>query len=272
MPPLLKTGRQRIAALALALAAACAAPTASAQVVSRVESPLRAFDAARQGAPPPHAETVYYVTILPANPDAIKPSVDSLLAMSNLRFPALRFVVSVAPMLFADEADESARKESQVLGALRHLHVRVTTVALDADGRVIETAPGTEPLTTLEIAPSEISYAGSAGNLRNEAGVAAQQLLGAVGPIGSVLKAFQAAFHRSPAPTQIAYLSGPNAFGWRWYQSTDSTIEGLHYAAALFQVAPEVRSLRINVDVTANWHAFGVWTKSYEFIYLVAAG
>jgi hypothetical protein len=272
MPLALKTGRQWLAGFALALGGVCAAATAAAQVVSRVESPLRAFDVAKQASQPPHAETVYYVTILPANPDAIKPSVDSLLSVSNLRFPALRFVVSVAPMLFADEADESARKESQALGALRHLHVRVTTAALDADGRVIEAAPGAEPVTTLEIAPSEISYSSSAGNLHSETSTMAQQLLGAIGPIGSVLKAFQAAFHRSPAPTQVAYLSGPNAFGWRWYQSPDGTIEGLHYTAALFQVAPEVKSLRLHVEVTANWHSFGVWIKSYEFVYLVAAG
>jgi len=266
-----KAGRRCFATAAVALAGVCAAPTAQAQVVSRVESPMRANDAGRQGSPPPNAETVYFVTILPANPDAVKASVDSLLATSGLRFPALRFVVSVAPMRLADEADESARKESRALGMLRHLDLRVTTAALDSDGRAIEATAGAVPLATLEIAPSEVSYASTAGKLSSEGSVAEQQLLGAIGPIGSVLKAFQAAFHRSPAPTQVAYLSGPNAFGWRWYQSADSTIEGLHYTAALFQVAPAVKSLRINVEVTADWHRFGVWSKSYEFVYAVAS-
>jgi hypothetical protein len=270
MALVLKAGR-RLAAPALALAGLCAAAPAPAQVVSRVESPLRASDAARRGSPPPNAETVYYVTILPANPDAVKASVDSVLATSGLRFPALRFVVSVAPMLIAADADESARQESRALGSLRHLDVRVTAVALDANGRAIEAVPGAEPVATLEIAPSEVSYAASGGNLASETSVAAQQLLGAVGPIGSVVKAFQAAFHRAPAPTQVAYLSGPNAFGWRWYESAGTTIEGLHYTAALFQVASVVKSLRMNVEVTANWSGLGAWTKSYEFVYDVSA-
>jgi hypothetical protein len=268
-----KTRCSPFAAAALALAAAGVTSPAAAQVVSRVESPLRAADSQREGSKPPVAETSYYVMVLPASPSATTSAVESVAAVGDIRFPALRFVVSVSPTLLSGDADEPLGKESRALGALRHLHVRVTAVALDDKGLAIErAAPGAEPLTTLEIAPSEISYAASGGNLRSEASVAVSEILGAVGPIGGVLKAFQVAFHRAPPPTQIAYLSAPNAFGWRWYEAAGQSIEGLHYTAALFQVAPDVKSLRITVDVTAHWKAYGAWTKSYAFVFAVPPG
>jgi hypothetical protein len=33
-----------------------------------------------------------------------------------------------------------------------------------------------------------------------------------------------------------------------------------------------VKSLRITVDVTAHWKAYGAWTKSYAFVFAVPPG
>lgn len=260
-------------AAALIMLSLSIAPPAFAQVVTSVESPLRAYGAepGRRAPNPPTAETSYYVTVLPADPDSsTEPEVERVASMPGFQFPAVRLVVSVAPMVFAGGLDTFQERASRALGAVRHLSVYVTVLALDGGGRVLNpTTPGPPPLLTLEIAPSEPAFAdaNAIGNVSSALATASRELVGHIKPIGGLLQAFQSSFHRPPAATQVPYMTGPNAFGWRWYESFEHTIEGLHYVTALFQAANEAKSLRITVEVVANWRTFRAWGKTYEFVY-----
>lgn len=267
----------RLIACAAAMALLLVTGAAQAQVVSRTESPLRPFGKGatntdkRHTTAPPTDETAYFATILPANPDGVSELAQARTIATASLFPAVRFVVSVAPALFADEADLGSGKESRIVGSLRHLNVLVTAEALDADGHVLPAGnAGAPAVSVLEMKPAEDAFNGdSTSNTQSEIGTAANVALGAMGPIGGILQEFRSSFRRQPGPTQVAYVTAANAFGWRWYESAENPIEGLHYTAALFQTPKNAASLRITMEVTGNWRTFGAWTKTYDFIYRI---
>jgi len=252
---------------------AVAAAPAAAQVVSVVETPLRAYgaDPEKRQATPPTAFTSYYVNILPAlSGDANTDHIDT---MPGFQFAAIRLVVSAGPSVFAGLSDFSGDRASSTLGALRHLNAHVTVRALDSAGQVIEpNAPGPLILATLEISPSEPTFATQGGNVSAGIGLATRQVESVIGPIGGLIQKFQSAFHRRPSASQVPYMTGPNAFGWRWYETADGPIEGLHASNALFQISSDIKSLRITVVVVADWRTFGVWAKTFEFTYALTKG
>jgi hypothetical protein len=240
----------------LAVVVAMAASSPLPQVTTITVSPLRAVgnDAERRQAHAPAAHTSYFANLLPAQPgDA---GLDRLETLPGYQFAALRLATSVAPSAFAGLDDLSSGQTSGALGALRHLSTHITVTAVE---------PGS--LTILEISPSEASYADRAGNRQAEISAAVGQVTPFVKPVASAVQSFQAAYHRQPPATQVAYMTGPNAFGWRWYENPGTTIEGLHSGAALLQLADNIRSLRVTVDLVADWRAFGVWARTFEFVY-----
>ncbi|HEX5071549.1 MAG TPA: hypothetical protein VFV78_15140 [Vicinamibacterales bacterium] len=261
----------RILTGALMLAALGAAVRAEPEQGGGAQQPgLRAIgpDAAARQANPPEVQTAYYAGVMPAR--AGEDGTDSIDPVSGYQFSAIKLAFSVAPGVFAAIEDLSGRQTLSALGALKHLTAHVTVRPIDANGQVLEPKPSSPPvLTTLEISPSEPSYSDQMSNKAAIAQTAISDAAGAVKPMGGILQGFVAAYHRPPAVTQVAYVTGPNAFGWRWYESPGATIEGLHYATVLLQIGDAVKAVRLNVELVADWRAFGVWAKSFEFTYPV---
>jgi hypothetical protein len=238
--------------LAVALAASPPAPQGTTVTVS----PLRAIgnDAERRQSHPPTAHTRYFANLLPAQPG--ESGLDRFDALPGYQFAAIRLATSVAPSVFSGIDDLSSGHTSGALGALRHLSAHVTVTPVE---------PGS--LTILGISPSEPTYSDHTSNRQAEVSAAIGQVTPLVTPVSSAVQAFQAAYHRQPPATQVAYMTAANAFGWRWYESPGATIEGLHNGAALFQVDESVRTLKVTVDLVAHWRAFGVWAQTFDFVY-----
>jgi hypothetical protein len=243
----------------------------SAQVGMTTASPLRAIgaDAARRQANPPDAQTSYYANVLPAmSGDA---GIDHVDAMPGYQFATLKLVMSVAPSIYASDQDISGGQASRVMGALRHLTAHVTVGPVDQDGHAVEIKPnGAITLSTLEISPSEPAFADHTTNRASEVSTAVDQAIPIVGPIKpatTAITAFRSAYHRTPPATQVAYMTGSNAFGWRWYESPGAFIEGLHHGTVLLQIAESIKSVKISVELVADWRAFGAWARTFEFTY-----
>ena len=237
------------------------------QVVGTTETPLRAVgpDAARRQSNPPEAQTSYFAHILPGSGDA---NIDRVDSVAGYQFAVVKLIVSVAPAVFASSQDISGGQASGTLGALRHLNAHVTVRPLDTAGKVIEVKrAGPVTLATLEISPSEPALADRVSNTTAAISTAVNEVTSTIKPVSGILQAFQSSFHRRPAATQVAYMTDQNAFGWRWYEGPGTTIEGLHYSTALLQIASGIKSVRITVDLVADWRAFGAWSKSFEFTY-----
>lgn len=123
------------------------------------------------------------------------------------------------------------------------------------------------------IAPEDVAFAqnsnpGRAAEIETGVEFASRFM----GPLGGLVSAFQSS-HKAPKnPTQIAYQSSDSEFGWTWYQSADTPIEGLHRCAALLEVPAKVAYLHVAVDLITDWHRFGAWKKSFDFQIPVASG
>lgn len=240
------------------------------QTTAVVEQPLRAVgpDAARRQSSPPVAETSYYADVIPAQSGDI--GIDHVDPVPGYQFSAVKLVMSVAPGLYAAGQDITGAQATGGLGTLRHLSAHVSVRPLDGGGQPVEVKRGGPiVLATLEISPSEPSYGDRISNRQAAIGTAVSEVASEIRPAAGIYQAFQAAFHRRPPVTQVAYMTGPNAFGWRWYESPDATIEGLHFGTALLQVADAVKSVRITIEFVADWRAFGPWAKTFEFTYAV---
>lgn len=88
---------------------------------------------------------------------------------------------------------------------------------------------------------------------------------------GSLIHGFIGAHHSSPGPSQVAYQSEHNEFGWTWFDSPGQTLEGMHRCAVLLQVQKDAAYLRISVDLITDWRQFGLWVKPYSFVVAIAA-
>lgn len=253
------------------LALACIASTvSSAQVVSVIESPLRRYagpgeQAANKGADPTPA-TRFYVAAVLSSPGAITDAsgnTTQIAMAAGFQFPSVRFTFSVAPRLMAND---SAPVEQRRSGELIRLNANVRVQALDAAGSVI--AAGSQPaIEVLAISPSEGATAAAAvGNAASEAKQGLALLAAHVGPIGAAVMAFESAFHRAPAPAQVAYQAAPDEFGWRWFRGTDAPIDGLHYTSALIQAPAGAASLRLSIELITDWDRFGAWVKTYDLV------
>ncbi len=90
--------------------------------------------------------------------------------------------------------------------------------------------------------------------------------------LGPMITKFSDIFHRPSAPTQVSYLSDHREFGWVWYEHPDHSIEGTHRATATFEAAPNVRYLRVQILLVADWERHGGWQRSFDIVLDMGAG
>lgn len=90
--------------------------------------------------------------------------------------------------------------------------------------------------------------------------------------VGPVVARFGGIFHRRRGPTQVPYVSDHREFGWVWYESPESVIEGTHHAAATLEVRPEVRYLLVQIHIIAEWRSHGAWQRDVEIVLDLGAG
>ena len=239
-----------------------------AQVVSVTESPLRPFAGPGEQpvakGPDPTPFTQFYVTAALTAPGAITDATGNQVQIAQsgqFQFPALRLTFSVSPRLLATQPQD----ERHHGGTLTRLSANVRVQALDAAGQPLTGPGGRTAVETLALSPSERSTStGTPSNVSAEARQGFTLLTSHLGHIGAAVAAFEGAFHRAPSPTQVAYQSAADQFGWRWFRATDAPIDGLHYTSALMQVPATAASLRVSIELVSDWERFGAWVKTYD--------
>ena len=198
-------------------------------------------------------------------------SVDTVTQAFPVHFPTLHFIVSAASRV------QSEMGEQRVGTHLRRLNAHVRLTPLDSMRQPIIDGGAVE---VLEIQPNSIQPAIVApADTASATGPHKPTVLsvltrayapGALEALGARATAVAAHFRHSglalTAPTQVSYLSGATEFGWTWYEHPDKTIEGIHRSAALLQAAPEVRYVKVQIDLITDWRYHGTWMKPFEAI------
>lgn len=250
-----------------------------AQVIESREGPLTPYHKASDGTvSSPHKDpapfTAVYASIFPGQSATINDVAGSVQAGNPLLgvvFPSLQFSVSVASRLLTEQ-NSSRRSEEKFISAVRRLNVHVQVTALDAKRQPIVTASGkSSPAIVLTVAPAASAYSAATGSAGSELKNGLDVVMKHLGPIGAIAQTFEGAYKLTPSPTQVAYQNSDREFGWTWYQSPDSPIEGLHRTAVLMQTSKEVVYLQIHLDIVTDWIDFGAWTKSFDFLTVVAS-
>lgn len=193
---------------------------------------------------------------------------------SGFVYPSVDFVFSAASQLIADGSTaNNAESASKALTEVSRINAHVRIEALDSSRNSFKSTDKTPPLLVVTIAPEDVAFAQNSGPSKAaeiETGVEFASRF--MGPLGGLVSTFQST-HKGPRnPTQIAYQSSDNEFGWTWYQAADAPIEGLHRCAALLEVPAKVTYLRVAVDLITDWRRFGAWKKSFDFQVPVTAG
>ena len=189
-------------------------------------------------------------------------------------YPSLDFVISAASQLVAEgSSSNNAASALKALAEVSRINAHVKIESLDAS-RVPFTANDSEPpVLVLTIAPEEVAFGqGNPNSRAAEIATGVEFATRFMGPLGDLVSAFQASHKTNRAPTQIAYQSSDNEFGWTWYESPDTPIEGLHRCAALLQVPLKAAYLHVYVDLITDWRHFGPWKKSFSFEVPVVPG
>ena len=253
---------------------------ARSQVVKLNETALTPYksapaEAGRQNLAP---AAYFYVAVRPGPTGALDSSSDkeaaiNLLKSSGFVYPSLDFVFSAASQLIADgSAANNAGSATKALAEVSRINAHVRIEPLDGERNPIKMKDTAPPLLVLTIAPEEVAFAqNNSPDKVAEIETGVQFASQFMGPLGGLVSAFQSS-HKAPrAPTQIAYQSSDNEFGWTWYQSPDTPIEGLHRCGALLEVPANVAFLHIAVDLITDWRRFGAWKKSFDFRVPVAS-
>lgn len=185
---------------------------------------------------------------------------------SGHHFPTVHFVFSAAARMQPSGAETRLARQLQRLNA--HIFVEAT----DANGQPLTTRAGVE---ILELLPNTLEYTKAStdsSSVKSAAATAVSRTLmeDAIGQAGKrlkpVLAEFKKIFHHPSAPTQVSYISDEHEFGWTWYEHPDQTLEGLHRATVLLEVAPDVRYLKVRIDLTSDWMHHGSWRRQFESI------
>jgi hypothetical protein len=166
-------------------------------------------------------------------------------------YPAFDFVFSITSRMFGTAGDEHL-DAARALHALRRVNAHVKADAIGADGTSILPSTATRPsVMTLMITPSELSYAKESGP--SEVFGTLNAAASFMGPVGSLVQAFAGAHHSTPGPTQVAYQTDDNEFGWNWYDTSDAAF------------------VQISIDIITDWKDVGVWRKRYTFVVAVSS-
>jgi hypothetical protein len=209
-----------------------------------------------------------YATVIPGQ-NAKLPDVVTSALSGAYAYPGFDLVFSVTSRMFGVAGDEHV-DAGRALHALRRLNAHVKVDAIGADGTSVLPSTTTRPsVMTLMITPSELSYAkeGGPSEIFGTLNAAASFM----GPVGSLVQAFAGAHHSTPSPTQVAYQSEDNEFGWNWYDTSEASVEGIHRCAALLQIPKEAAYVQISIDIITDWKDGGLWTKRYTFVVAVGS-
>ena len=285
----------------LAAAISCSAAiaqTATAQqegykpyVLATDESGLRA-----RGSPPknPGAFTSTYVLVCQGasgQAQGLPPQ-----AAGEFRFPSLSFMFSAAAKLMTDDLVEPGKMEGKWLSdaELRKLHVNVKVRGLDANKKPMmaprrPSFPGDRELelrskqdtseyeenpyvAVLALTPSESQFRTSEGAVSKEM-TSIDIFSRFMGPYGGVVSGvtalFKNWFRTKDSPTQVAYMSADDEFGWSWRDAEQFGIEGIHQCSAALRTRKEVKYLNVHLDFITDWRRFGAWMKTYDYIIAV---
>lgn len=243
------------------------------QVVKMNESALTPYKAAdpenRQSAIP---SAYLYVAVRPgptgklSASEAANSNVSVGTSTAGFVYPSLDFVISAASQLIAEgTASNNASSASKALAEVSRINAHVHIESLDASGAAIRETSDAPPVLVLTIAPEEVAFGQTGPNRAADIATGVEFATRFMGPLGDLVSAFQTSHKNNRAPTQIAYQSSDSEFGWTWYESSDTPIEGIHRCAALLQVPVKAASLHVTVDLITDWRHFGPWKKSFDF-------
>ena len=259
------------------------APATYAQVVEVTEGSAQPTAEAR-GAPqqapldqPPFARL--YVNVVPGqttvlNETKSEDGIAPLLQLENFHYAAFDVVISATSrFLYADTRD-SRRADIAALNQLKRMTAHVRLEGIAADKTTVVTNTRHDPsVFTLHMSPSNMRFGKVAEPSALEATVTravtdASRLLG---PVGGLIETFLGARHHPAGPAFFSYQSADDEFGWNWYLSPETTVEGIHRGSALLQIRKDVPYVLVTINLATDWSHHGVWTKPYSFLVAVPA-
>ncbi len=210
-------------------------------------------------------------------------------AAEEFSFPSVNFIFSAAAKLLTDDLTEPGRMDGKWISEaeLRKLHVNVRVRGLDANRKPLpaarrapvsgerepemrsrqETEEDTPYVAVLALTPSESQFRTA------ESGVSRQmtsidivsRFMGPfAGTTTGVTALFKNWFRTKDTPTQVAYLSSDEEFGWSWRDAENFGIEGIHQCSAALRTRKEVKFLQVHLDLITEWRRFGAWMRAYD--------
>jgi hypothetical protein len=249
------------------------ARSALSQVIKTNESALTPYKATDSAAPQSAIPSAYlYVAVRPGPTGTLSASeagasdVTVATSASGFAYPSLDFVISAASQLIAEgSSSNNAASASKALAEVSRINAHVRIDSLDASRAPFRAGAAAPPVLVLMIAPEDVAFGQGGSNRAADIATGVEFATRFMGPLGDLVSAFQSSHKNNRAPTQIAYQSSDNEFGWTWYESSDTPIEGIHRCAALLQVPLKAAYLHVAVDLITDWRHFGPWKKSFDF-------
>ena len=272
--------------VSILFAALCAAALgthpAYAQVVDVTEGPAQPTAEnrlAQQQGPvdqPPFARL--YVNVMPGQTTALtdvpKDGNAPLLALEKFHYAAFDVVISATSRLLYTDTRDSRRADIAALNELKRMttHVRLDGIAADKV-TVVASSRHDPSVSTLHMSPSNMRFGKVAepSALEATATRAITEASHFLGPVGGLIETFVGARPHPAGPAFFSYQSADDEFGWNWYLSPETTVEGIHRGSALLQVREDVAYVRFTIDLATDWSRHGLWTKPYSFLVAVPA-
>jgi hypothetical protein len=217
-------------------------------------------------------------------------------AEKEFAFPSINFLFSAAAKLMTDDAQEPGRIDGKWTSnaELKKLNINVRIRALDGARKPLAAArkPSPSPskememrnrpdaeeepwIVVLALSPGDSQFRMSESNVSKEMtsiDVFSRFLGPYAGVASGVTAVFKNWFRTKDTPTQVAYLSSDDEFGWSWRDAENYGIEGLHQCSAALRVRKEVSFLQVHVDMITDWRRFGAWMKSMDYVIQIAGG
>ena len=258
-------------------------PVTYGQVVDVTEGPARPTAetrGAQQQPPldqPPFARL--YVNVVPGQTNVLderksEDGIAPLLGLENFYYAAFDVVISATSQFLYTDTRDSRRADIAALNELKRMTAHVRLEGIAADKTTAVTSARHDPsVLTLDVSPSNMVFGEVAAPSAIEETVTravtdASRLLG---PVGGLIETFMGARHHPAGPAFFSYQSANDEFGWNWYLSPETTVEGFHRGSALLQLRKDVAYVRVTIDLATDWSHHGVWTKSYSFLVAVPA-
>ena len=217
-------------------------------------------------------------------------------AAGEFSFPSLNFIFSAAAKLMTDDVLEPGKVEGKWLSdaELRKLHVNIRVRGLDANKKPMmaprrPSFPGDRELdlrakldtseyednpyvAVLALTPADSQFRTGEATVSKEM-TSIDIFTRFMGPYGGlasgVTALFKNWFRTKDSPTQVAYMSADDEFGWSWRDAEQFGIEGIHQCSAALRARKEVKFLQVHLDFITDWRRFGAWMKTYDYIIAV---